>query len=146
MEDITMLQNVFEGFTLNQNWLLWGLLIGIAIDFITGIAKGYIIDGKPDSSQLRSGMFKKAGILLVVTLGYGLSVLFSDVNCVVAHGILCYYIYMELISILENLTQLGVPLPKVLKKVLGENKIDTINKTNEDDKKEQNTKIIEVIK
>lgn len=139
MEDMKVLQELFAGFTLNQNWLLWGLLVGIAIDFITGIAKGYIIDGKPDSSQLRSGMFKKAGILLVVTLGYGLSVLFSDSNHVIAHGVLCYYIYMELISILENLTQLGVPLPKVLKKVLGENKIGAINKINKDNTKEENT-------
>lgn len=136
MEDITMLQNVFEGFTLNQNWLTWALLIGIVIDFITGITKGYKLEGKPSSTKLRNGGFKKAGIVLVVVLGYGLSILFTDKNYIIANTIQCYYIYMELISILENLTELGVPLPKVLKKVLGENKIDTINKTNEDDKKE----------
>ena len=39
MEDMTTLQNLFEGFTLNTNFLTWALLIGIVIDFITGIAK-----------------------------------------------------------------------------------------------------------
>ena len=101
---------------------MWGLFIGIITDFITGIAKGYIIEGKPSSAKLRMGMYKKIGIVLVVGLGYFLSVLFSDANFVIAHAIMCYYIYMELISILENLTELGVPLPKILKKILGESK------------------------
>lgn len=122
MEDITMLQNVFEGFTLNTNFLTWALLIGIVIDFITGIAKGYKLYGKPSSTKLRNGGFKKAGIVMVVLLSYGLSILFTDTSRIIFNSVQCYYIYMELISILENLDELEVKLPKVFTKILGTSK------------------------
>ena len=37
MEELQMLQNLFEGFALNTNLLTYALLIGIAVDFATGI-------------------------------------------------------------------------------------------------------------
>ena len=122
MEDMTMLQNLFESFTLNTNFLTWALLIGVVIDFITGIAKGYKLDGKVSSKKLRNGGFKKAGIELVVVLSYCLSVLFTDTNRIIFNSVQCYYIYMELISTLENLDELGVRLPKMFTKILGDNK------------------------
>ena len=122
MEDMTMLQNLFESFTLNTNFLTWALLIGVVIDFITGIAKGYKLDGKVSSKKLRNGGFKKAGIVLVVVLSYVLSVLFTDTNHIIFNSVQCYYIYMEIISTLENLDELGVRLPKMFTKILGDNK------------------------
>ena len=122
MEDMTVLQNVFEGFTLNTNFLTWALLIGMVLDFATGIAKGYKTEGKPSSTKLRNGGFKKAGIVMVVLLSYGLSLLFTDLNRIIFNSVQCYYIYMELISILENLDELEVKLPKVFTKILGTSK------------------------
>ena len=119
-----MLESIFEGFTLNTNCLTWALLFGMVLDFATGIAKGYKTEGKPSSAKLRCGGFKKAGIVMVVLLSYGLSLLFTDSNRIIFNSVQCYYIYMELISILENLTELDVKLPKLLKMVLG--------KTNDD--------------
>lgn len=132
MEDMTTLQNMFEGFTLNSNYLIYGVFIGIVIDFITGITKGYKLHGKPSSSELRNGMFKKAGVILVVILGYGLSLLFSDTNYIIVGAIESYYIYMELISILENLDELGVQLPKILTKILGSKPADNDNSKSEE--------------
>ena len=113
MEDMTMLQNLFKGFTLNTNFLTWALLIGIVIDFVTGIAKGYKLEGKPSSKKLRNGGFKKAGIVLVVVMSYCLSILFTDTSRIIFNSVQCYYIYMELISTLENLDELGVRLPRL---------------------------------
>lgn len=73
MNEMQQLQNLFNGLTLNVNLLTWAVVLGILLDFATGIAKGYKTDGRVSSSKLRDGGFKKAGIVLVVLLAYGLS-------------------------------------------------------------------------
>ena len=119
MEDLNTLQNLFEGFTLNTNLLTVALACGIVLDFATGIFKGYRKDGKISSSKLRDGGFKKMGIMLVVVMSYGLSVLFTDVKHLIFNGVQAYYVYTELVSIIENLNTLGIPLPKVIKNIVG---------------------------
>lgn len=122
MNDIQTLENIFEGFTLNTNLLTYALLIGIVSDFATGIFKGYKADGEIISQKLRDGGFKKAGIVFVVIMAYGLSMLFGDTSHIIFNSVQAYYVYTELVSILENLVAVGVPLPKVLKNILGNKK------------------------
>lgn len=122
MNDIQTLENIFEGFTLNTNLLTYALLIGIVSDFATGIFKGYKADGEIISQKLRDGGFKKAGIVFVVIMAYGLSMLFGDTSHIIFNSVQAYYVYTELISILENLVAVGVPLPKILKNILGNKK------------------------
>ena len=119
MEDIKILEQLFAGMSVNYGVLLWMLLAFIVADFVTGIMKAYKKDGRVNSSKLRDGGFKKSGIIFVVVLGYMLSALFSDENFVIYHAVQAYYIYTELISILENLEELGVRLPKILENILG---------------------------
>ena len=122
MNDIQTLENIFEGFTLNTNLLTYALLIGIVSDFATAIFKGYKADGEIISQKLRDGGFKKAGIVFVVIMAYGLSMLFGDTSHIIFNGVQAYYVYTELVSILENLAAVGVPLPKVLRNILGNKK------------------------
>lgn len=122
MNDIQILENIFEGFTLNTNLLTYALLIGIVSDFATGIFKGYKADGEIISQKLRDGGFKKAGIVFVVIMAYGLSMLFGDTSHVIFNSVQAYYVYTELVSILENLAAVGVPLPKMLRNILGNKK------------------------
>ena len=122
MNDIQTLESIFEGFTLNTNLLTYALLIGIVSDFATGIFKGYKADGEIISQKLRDGGFKKAGIVFVVIMAYGLSMLFGDKSHIIFNSVQAYYVYTELVSILENLVAVGVPLPKVLKNILGNKK------------------------
>ena len=119
MEELQMLQNLFEGFAVNTNLLTYAVLIGIVTDFLTGIVKAYRENGKLSSSKLRDGGFKKAGIMLVIVLSYGLSILFNDNNHVIFNAVQAYYVYTELISVLENLSEIGVAIPSILLKVLG---------------------------
>ena len=91
----------------------------ITADFATGILRAYKNNGRVNSSKLRDGGFKKCGIVLVIMMGYMLSVTFNDTNFVIYHSIEAYYIYTELVSILENLEDLGVKLPRVLERILG---------------------------
>lgn len=122
MNDIQTLESIFEGFTLNTNLLTYAVMIGIVTDFITGIIKGYKADGEIISQKLRDGGFKKAGIVFVVIMAYGLSMLFGDKSHIIFNSVQAYYVYTELVSILENLVAVGVPLPKVLKNILGNKK------------------------
>ena len=122
MNDIQVLENIFEGFTLNTNLLTYAVMLGIVADFVTGIVKGYKADGEIISKKLRDGGFKKAGIVFVVIMAYGLSVLFGDRSHIIFNSVQAYYVYTELVSILENLLAVGVPLPRVLKNVLGNKK------------------------
>lgn len=122
MNDVQTLENIFEGFTLNTNLLTYALLIGIVSDFATGIFKGYKADGEIISKKLRDGGFKKAGIVFVVIMAYGLSMLFGDTSHIIFNSVQAYYVYTELVSILENLAAVGVPLPKILRNILGNKK------------------------
>ena len=122
MEDIQVLESVFEGFTLNTNLLTYAVMLGIVADFATGIVKGYKADGEIISKKLRDGGFKKAGIVFVVIMAYGLSMLFGDRSYIIFNSVQAYYVYTELVSILENLAAVGVPLPKVLRNILGNKK------------------------
>lgn len=119
MEELQALQGIFEGLTLNTNMLTCAVGLGIVADFVTGIAKGYMSDKKIVSSKLRDGGFKKMGIILVVLLSYGLSMLFNDANRLIFNGVQAYYVYTELVSIIENLIAMNVNLPPILKKIIG---------------------------
>ena len=119
MNELQQLQSIFSGFHLNTNLLTWGVFGGIILDLITGIAKGYRADREISSSKLRDGGFKKAGILLVMLLAYGLSALFNDTNKVIFNSVQAYYVYTELISIIENLIALDIDLPQIIRSIIG---------------------------
>ena len=119
MESIKILETLFGDFTINFNLLWIALLCGIILDFITGILKAYKKEGKILSSKLRDGGFKKCGIILVCIMSLGLSELFSDTYFIISNGVLCYYVYTEIVSVTENLNALGIPLPPILSKIIG---------------------------
>ena len=90
-------------------WLFLLPLICAAADVITGWIQA-TVNGTWDSTKMRKGLFRKAGELLVVVLAYvickALIIPMDVTNCVAA-----YIVIMELVSVLENLDQAGVPIP-----------------------------------
>ena len=115
------LEQIFSEFTLNYNFLWIGLFLFIACDFFTGILKAYKTK-EVVSSKLRDGGFKKGGIILVCFIGYFLSFIFNAYNHIISNSVLCYYIYTELVSIIENLNEMGIPLPPIIKKIVRNSK------------------------
>lgn len=98
---------------------LWVLLIPVALmsgDSITGFLKAWNTKTFT-SSKMRSGLTKKAGEILLLVVGeiltYGL-----QLPDYVTWWISAYIIIMEIMSIFENLKQIGVPIPEVISKVL----------------------------
>jgi len=90
-------------------WIFLLPLICAAADVITGWIQA-TVNGVWDSTKMRKGLFRKAGELLVVVLAYvickALIIPMDVTNCVAA-----YVVIMELVSVLENLDQAGVPVP-----------------------------------
>ena len=66
----------------------------------------------------------------IFVVGFGLTTLVAD-------GISIYIIVMELISICENLEELGVPIPKFIKRALAVTNEKIIEEDKEDDNNEE---------
>lgn len=116
---------------------LWGLFIPLglmAIDVLTGIIKAW---AKNDfqSAIMRAGLAKKAGEIMILVVGelisYGLMLPDAIMN-----GISFYIIFMEIMSILENADELGIPIPKFVKDVVN-NVDDTLQHGDKKEEKEE---------
>lgn len=119
MEDIYSVISQFQ--FRNELWVLFIPLGLMAIDVLSGIIKAW---SKNDfkSTIMRSGLAKKAGEIVILIVGelisFGLNIPDVVMDC-----ISFYIIFMEVMSILENVDELGVPIPKFVK--------DVINNTND---------------
>ncbi|MDO7487054.1 phage holin family protein [Peribacillus frigoritolerans] len=101
------------------SWLpLMGvLLVMIALDILTGFGKA-IYNKELRSRNMSHGMLRKGGIMVMVIVANMIDVAMFAGLPVARVGVLSYYIGMEGISILENLTACNVPIPAFIKKYL----------------------------
>lgn len=100
----------------NELWVLFIPLGLMAIDILTGVVKAW---AKNDfqSAIMRAGLAKKAGEIVILVVGELISfgLMLPDA---VMNGISFYIIFMEIMSILENIDELGIPIPKFVKDVI----------------------------
>ena len=92
------------------------LLIAIALDYISGIVKAFTTKTLSSSIGFK-GILKKIGVLLLVMV----SVLIDNVTGqtgAIRTLVIYYFVANEGLSIIENLSIAGVPIPKTLKKAL----------------------------
>lgn len=92
------------------------LLVFIALDYISGLIKAY------SSKQLSSkigfrGILKKVGILIIVAVGVLVDRITGDSGAV-RTLVIYYFAANEGLSIIENLSQAGLPIPKSIKNAL----------------------------
>ena len=111
--------------------MLWLLLIPVAmmgIDIITGLINAWATNSF-ESAKMRTGLAKKCGEMVVILIGmmftYGMSL-----PGYILKGVSAYIIFMELMSVMENLDKLGVPIPAFISKVL--NNVDDALQNSED--------------
>lgn len=128
VEILASIGGAIASFFVNMPPLVWILIAVMTIDYITGLIcaamgksqkteNGYIA-----SNQAFVGLLKKALILLVVLLAslldmavsHGAGIAFTAVM-----GATClWFIASEGFSILENVALMGVPVPKILLRLL----------------------------
>ncbi len=108
----------------------WSALIQIlaafvAIDYITGVrAAG--VRGRLDSSIGTRGIAKKVFIFVIVACGNLVDGAMGTAS-IVRDAAIYFYIANELVSILENAGEIGLPVPDILK-----NSIDRLKGKGED--------------
>lgn len=94
---------------------LWYILIPLILcilDVVTGYLHAWI-DNDVKSTKMRSGLGKKAGELVYVTLGV-ISKYALGINSIMMFLTL-YISFMEIVSLFENCAKLGVPMPEEIK-------------------------------
>ena len=118
----------------NEVWVFMIPGILMAIDILTGSLNAW---AKRDfkSYKMRQGLVKKCGEVTILGIGE-LFTIGMILPTYIMSGISFYIIFMELISICENLQKMGVPIPKFIKKALSDTKKALEDKESVDSKKE----------
>ncbi len=96
---------------------LYALIVFVIIDYITGVMVG--ISLKKLSSEIGfKGITKKVLIFLLVGIGSIIDTKILGEGNVVRTAVVFFYLSNEGISILENVSIIGLPIPQKLKDVL----------------------------
>lgn len=99
--------------------MLTALLILMAIDYGTGVACA-IIEKKLSSAVGFKGLFKKVLILALVGMANTVDTMVLGSGGAIRGMVLCFYISNEGLSVIENATRLGLPVPEKLKAILAQ--------------------------
>lgn len=92
------------------------LLIAIIIDYISGLIKAF--NTKQLSSKIGfKGILKKVGVLLIVMLAVLIDRVTGETGAI-RTLVIYYFVANEGLSIIENLGQVGLPIPKAIKNAL----------------------------
>ena len=97
--------------------LLYALITFVVVDYITGVMCA-VVDRKLSSEVGFKGIFKKILIFLLVGIANLLDVNIIGNGSVLRTAAIFFYLSNEGVSLLENATYLGLPVPEKLKNVL----------------------------
>ncbi len=134
-EKATVLKAVFSAgaavFVTYFRMIEWPLIIlGIlaVTDYVTGMISAYIRNRISSSAGFK-GILKKISYAAVIAVGISCDALISgnvgsSGNMLVTTAVVVFWLSInEMISILENLTEIGVPVPGFLKNVVNKLRI-----------------------
>lgn len=96
---------------------LYALLVFIILDYLTGVMVA-IVEKRLCSEIGFRGIFKKVLILFLVAVGHIIDSKIIGNGSAVRTAVIFFYASNEGISILENASKLGLPVPDKLKMVL----------------------------
>lgn len=100
----------FDGF-------LYALIVFVVVDYLTGVMVA-VLDKKLSSEVGFHGIFKKVVIFALVAVGHIVDAYVIQNGSVIRTAVIFFYLSNEGISILENASVLGLPVPQKLKDVL----------------------------
>ena len=114
---ITMLGGWLGYFVGGMDGMLTALIILMAIDYVTGVMCA-IADKTLSSAVGFKGICRKVLILMLVGIANIVDVNVVGSGSALRGAVICFYLSNEGISILENATHLGLPVPAKLKDIL----------------------------
>ena len=97
--------------------LLYALVVFSVLDYLTGIMCA-VLDHKLSSSVGFKGIFRKVLIFALVGVGHVLDQQVIGNGSILRTAVIFFYLSNEGISLLENASYLGLPIPEKLKVVL----------------------------
>lgn len=118
----------------NEIWVFIIPGVLMAVDILTGSLNAWA-KANFRSFKMREGLVKKCGEITILAIGQ-LFTVGLVLPTYIMSGISFYIIFMELISICENLQKMGVPIPKFIKKALDDTEKALEEKESVDSKKE----------
>ena len=124
MEDFKLVASYMSIIGAVLGWFLGGgtpalytLIVFMGIDYISGVMLA-VVNRKVSSAVGARGIFKKMMIMAFVGMGHLLDAYIIGHGQMLQTAIIFFYISNEGISILENTTELGLPIPQKLKDIL----------------------------
>lgn len=97
--------------------LLHALVIFVIIDYITGVMLA-IVKKRLSSEVGARGIFKKVILFLLVGMGHMVDLHIIKEGSAIRTAVLFFYMSNEGLSILENVSLMGLPIPEKLKQIL----------------------------
>lgn len=97
--------------------LLYALIAFAVVDYVTGVMCA-IVDKKLSSSVGFKGIFRKVLIFVMVGIAHILDTQIIGNGSVLRTAVIFFYISNEGVSLLENASHLGLPVPEPVKTVL----------------------------
>ena len=117
------------------------LIAVMILDYLSGMSAAYVC-GELSSKKGITGILKKVGYLALVCVGIGVDFIIRycleqigvnlDIKMLFGLIVTVWLIINELLLILENLSRMGVPVPKWLTKITNKLKIAVEDKTDEE--------------
>ena len=99
--------------------LLVALIVFMVLDYITGIMCA-VLDKKLSSAVGFKGVMKKALILILVGVANVVDVHVVGTGSALRGAVICFYLSNEGLSLLENASYVGLPVPEKLTNVLAQ--------------------------
>ena len=96
---------------------LYGLIVFVAVDYLTGLMAA-AVEKKLSSEVGFHGIIKKVVIFSLVAVGHIIDAYVIQNGSVLRTAVIFFYLSNEGISILENASRIGLPVPDKLKAVL----------------------------
>ncbi len=116
---IAALGGWFGWFLGGLDGFLYALIIFVIVDYITGIMVAII--NKELSSEIGArGIFKKILIFILVGVAHIIDSRLIGEGSVIRTAVIFFYLSNEGISIMENGSRIGLPIPQKLKDVLAQ--------------------------
>ena len=97
--------------------LLYALIAFVTVDYVTGVMCA-VVDRKLSSSVGFKGIFRKVLIFVMVGISHILDTQIIGNGSVLRTAVIFFYISNEGVSLLENASHLGLPVPEPVKTVL----------------------------
>ena len=117
---------------------LWPMILPLILmgaDILTGWIQASV-NGTWDSTKMRKGLFRKSGELVIIILAYVVQIAVAlpvDVFLFIS----IYVCVMEILSVIENLDQAGLPVPSWITKRLKKAMDDIMSGDKEENEREE---------